>query len=420
LKRKEKLLLKSVLIWQEFCAFKGNVKSRILIILEQQLTGSEAVYLINKSENSIHKIEEKTFCDLGFKEREHLQEWIAKSPSVLGEELLIIQKEFDGFFDTSERLDLLALDKQGNLVIVENKLDDSGKNVTWQALKYAAYCSTLSKNQIKDIYQQYLEKSDSTQQAEDNLIEFFDNVDYEEIALNKGQTQRVILVARNFRKEVTSTVLWLMNYKLRIQCFKVTPFAMNDQLFVTFDQIIPLKDTEEYVISMADKTQDDINSQEETKSRHNIRYEFWRLLLKQINPKSALFQKISPSKDNWLQAGSGISSVNYRFVVTNTFARAELNIARPDLAENKFIYDELLKRRKEIEEVFESQLEWERLDDIKTSRIKYEKSGLSIFQKDDWTDMVSFMINAMERLENALQKPIKEVNKLLKTRIGNE
>lgn len=375
------------------------------------------MYLINRSDNKIEKIEEKTFFDLGFGEREHLQEWIAKKPDALGEDLLIIQKEFDGFFDTSERLDLLALDKQGNLVVIENKLDDSGKNVTWQALKYAAYCSTLSKNQIKDIFQQYLESVGSMEQAEDKLVEFFDDTDYEEIALNKGQTQRVILVARNFRKEVTSTVLWLMNYKLRIQCFKVTPFAFNDQLFVNFDQIIPLKDTQEYVISMADKTQDDINSQEETKSRHNIRYEFWQLLLKQINAKSPLFQNISPWSDNWLQAGSGIGGVNYRFVVTKTYARAELNIARPDSVANKAIYDELLKHRKKIEELFEDELEWERHDDMKTSRIKYEKSGLNVNDKDDWDEMSNFMIDAILRLEKALQVPIKETNKALKNRL---
>ncbi len=376
------------------------------------------MYLINKAENTIQKIEEKTFNELGFKEREHLQEWLAKKPDALGEDLLIIQKEFDGFFDTSERLDLLALDKQGNLVIIENKLDDSGKNVTWQALKYAAYCSTLSKNQIKDIFQQYLEKSGSNEQAEDKLVEFFDNMDYEEIALNKGQTQRVILVARSFRKEVTSTVLWLMNYKLRVQCFKVTPFALNEQLLVKFDQIIPLKDTEEYVISMADKTQDDINSQEEAKSRHSIRYEFWKLMLNQLNAKSSMFQNVSPSRDNWLQAGSGISGVNYRFVVTNTFARAELNIQRPDLRENKFIYDELFKHRKEVEDSFGIELVWERLDDIKTSRIKWEKTGLSIFDKDDWPDMLEFMIDGMIRLGKAFQNPVKAVNKVLKNKTG--
>ena len=79
-------------------------------------------------------------------------------PDALGEELLIIQKEFDGFADTRERLDLLALDKDGQLVVIENKLDDSGRDVAWQALKYAAYVSSLTTSQIVDIYQQYLDR----------------------------------------------------------------------------------------------------------------------------------------------------------------------------------------------------------------------------------------------------------------------
>ena len=69
---------------------------------------------------------------------------------------MIIQKEFDGFSDTRERLDLLALDKDGNLVIIENKLDDSGRRRNWQAIKYASYCSSLTKQDIIDIYQKYL------------------------------------------------------------------------------------------------------------------------------------------------------------------------------------------------------------------------------------------------------------------------
>jgi hypothetical protein len=36
------------------------------------------MYLIKKNENKISRLEEKTFKELGFKEREHLQEWLAK------------------------------------------------------------------------------------------------------------------------------------------------------------------------------------------------------------------------------------------------------------------------------------------------------------------------------------------------------
>src|SRR3712207_6287417 len=114
------------------------------------------MYLIDKTRNRIQKLEQKSFSALGFRERQHLQEWLAHNPEALGEELLIIQKEFNGFIDTYERLDLLALDKAGNIVVIENKLDDTGRDVTWQALKYASYCSTLTKDQIRAIYQQYL------------------------------------------------------------------------------------------------------------------------------------------------------------------------------------------------------------------------------------------------------------------------
>lgn len=50
------------------------------------------MYIINKDSNKLVKIEKRTFKSLGLDERHNLQEWIAKEPSSLGEELLIIQK----------------------------------------------------------------------------------------------------------------------------------------------------------------------------------------------------------------------------------------------------------------------------------------------------------------------------------------
>ena len=60
----------------------------------------------------------------------------------------------------------LALDKQGTQVLIENKTDDSSKDVTWQALKYASYCSGLKKSNITEIYQEFLNKSGSDDKAE--------------------------------------------------------------------------------------------------------------------------------------------------------------------------------------------------------------------------------------------------------------
>tara|TARA_A100001011_G_scaffold337298_1_gene367368 strand:- start:232 stop:534 length:303 start_codon:yes stop_codon:yes gene_type:complete len=99
------------------------------------------MYRINKKENHIKEVKQKKFSDLGFSERNHLQEWIAKNPKVLGEDLLIIQKEYQGFNDTRERLDLLALDKSGNIVVIENKLDDSGRDVAFRLGKHKSRSS---------------------------------------------------------------------------------------------------------------------------------------------------------------------------------------------------------------------------------------------------------------------------------------
>src|SRR5580700_5057859 len=118
------------------------------------------MFKIDTASNSIVSLTTRTFGELGFKERANLQEWIAKTPSCLGEPLLIIQKEFSGFSDTNERLDLLASDKQGSLLVIENKLDDTGRDVTWQALKYASYCSRLSKEHVRRIYQSFLDKTE--------------------------------------------------------------------------------------------------------------------------------------------------------------------------------------------------------------------------------------------------------------------
>ncbi|MEQ6378591.1 DUF4268 domain-containing protein [Bacillaceae bacterium S4-13-56] len=376
------------------------------------------MFILDKNKNRISKLEQKTFSELGFRERENLQEWIAYNPEVFEEDLLIIQKEFSGFNDTNERLDLLALDKQGNLVVIENKLDDSGRDVTWQVLKYASYCSSLTKEQIKSVYQDYLNKYEPNTSAEDKLKDFYDNEDYEELILNKGHTQRIIIVAANFRKEVTSTVLWLLNYKLRIQCFKVIPYELDDNLFLNIEQVIPMKDSEEYIISMAEKNQDDIDIQVQSKNRHNVRINFWNQLLPEMNKKSDLFKNISPSKDNWIGTGTGISNTAYNFVMSKSYARVELYIQRPIKNENKFIFDELYKLKDSIEEKFGDSLHWDRLDDKKASRVKFQKDNVDVFNQDDWDEMIIFMVDSMIRLEHAFKESLSEVRQKLISRLN--
>jgi hypothetical protein len=372
------------------------------------------MYLIDREKNRVSRLKKKSFSELKFREREHLQEWIANDPSTLGEELLIIQKEFNGFSETNERLDLLAIDKLGNLVIIENKLDDSGKDVTWQAIKYASYCSSLTKQDILNIYQDYLSPNKNAQEM---ISEFFENRDITEISLNQGlNSQRIILIAANFRKEVTSTVLWLMNFKIRLQCFKVTPFALEDQLFLNVEQILPTKDTEEFAISIATKAQEEIEVQESLKNRHHVRLKFWQQFISASNLISQLFSNNSPSKENWIGKGVGMSGVNINLVISNNYCRSEIIFNRGSQEENKELFDFIFQMKESIEKDFGNYLIWERMDDKVTSRIKSQLDGVSYFEENDWIVMIEFLIDVSLRMERAFKEPIKKLNNFWKNK----
>ncbi|AFV84685.1 conserved hypothetical protein [Alteromonas macleodii] len=382
------------------------------------------MFTVNHQTNRISPVKTKRFSELGFTERKHLQEWLAHEPSALGEELLIIQKEFDGFDDTRERLDLLALDKDGNLVIIENKLDDSGRDVVWQALKYASYCASLTKAQIVDIYQQYLDRYEPVTREVDllnapasasaRICEFLDAPDLDELKLNLGNSQRIMLVAANFRKEVTSTALWLLGQGISIACFKITPYSLGEQLLINIDQIIPTPEAKELMIGINAKEAEEKTTEVVLKNRHTVRREYWERALEAFQKSACqLYNNISPSKDHWLSAGSGLSGCPYNLIFLQKELRVELWISRGVTEENKYLFDLLSQSKQDIEHTFGAELEWMRLDEKKSCRIQFSTKADG-FNKDTWPQAVAWHLEQMTKLEKALKGPLQKAAEAMK------
>lgn len=329
----------------------------------------------------------------------------------MGEELLILQKEFDGFADTRERLDLLALDKKGRLVIIENKLDDSGRDVVWQAVKYAAYVSNLTKKDIINIYQQYLNKFQQDKDAAEDISEFLDQ-ELDEVILNPSNSQRLFLVAANFRKEVTSSVLWLRKHSIDAYCFKAILYAFDkgedkQELFVDVQLIIPPPDTEDFMIGMAEKETEEKTAQESRQGAREIRYAYWRKVLDALNSKGVdLYQNKSPSEDHWLSTGSGFSGCVYSMHFLQKEIRVNFIIATSSTEENKKLYDLLYKQKAAIENSFGHELEWRRLDDKKSSRVQFNHL-CDGYDKEKWSEHVEWHVEHIQKLENALKEHIK-------------
>jgi RecB family endonuclease NucS len=74
------------------------------------------IFVISEGFSKIERVESKSFVTLDVWERKHIQEWVRSHPEILGEDLLIVGMEFDKFEGSKDRLDLLSVDREGNLV----------------------------------------------------------------------------------------------------------------------------------------------------------------------------------------------------------------------------------------------------------------------------------------------------------------
>ncbi|CAM4409709.1 MmcB family DNA repair protein [Bacillus manliponensis] len=206
------------------------------------------MYKLNIANNELEEVQETTFFENDLKERQHIEEWIRKNPEVLQEDLLIIGHEYDKF-EVNERLDLLALDKEGNLVIIEVKRDVTGSNVDFQALKYASYCARLSPQDVLDIYEEYIKMNALQVDAKDGLMEFLEVDDEQELNSLLNTTQRIIIVGKEIDKRILSVCTWLYENNIDIKCVTIKPYKLGEQILIDTNQIIPPYKLEDYYIS---------------------------------------------------------------------------------------------------------------------------------------------------------------------------
>jgi hypothetical protein len=305
------------------------------------------IFSYDKITNEIEIGKRTDFTRHNILERQHIEKWIELNPDILGEDLLIITNEYDRFDKTNERLDLLALDKEGTIVIIELKRDDSGKNVDLQAMKYAAYCSTLTLDKVCSIYKNYCEKSISQYSLEDarkKIVDFISNTEFEEI----NDKPRIIIVSKEFRPEVTASVLWLRKFKLDIRCVKLSPYEIKpDKIVIEVNTIVPIPEAEDYIIQTEQK-----ENQEGTISVTRQEYlDFYNEISKILSANISKPLK-APEPRNYYQIPTGISGVHFEWGFhgrPRTSFGVELHCERGDSSFNRNVVTKLAVHQAIIE-----------------------------------------------------------------------
>ena len=394
-----------------------------------------SLYTVNIDNKHMQPVPPSKLSELGLTERYDLQEWLVCHPSALGEPLLIIQKEFAGFDKTNERLDLLVIDTKGNLVIIENKRDDSSKDVVWQAIKYASYCAVLTSKDIIEIFAQYLSKYKpaNSMLSEDactpehiqhtaarlifNFLQQYQDNLADDLNLNLRNTQRLILVAGVFSTEVTSTALWMRDRGIDVKCIKVLPYHFEQKLLLQIQSIIPVPEASEYMVRLSRKDAEETINAQINATRFDVRHAYWENLLSvfQDSPNK-LYNNISPSKDHWLSTGSGLSSCPYSLIFLQKELRVVVEFARADTDDNKFLFDFFMQYKAAIEKTFGEPLEWLRLDDKKSSRIQYGFVSDDCYNQARWDELTAWHLQYSTKLAEAFKPYIEPAKQALKSR----
>lgn len=206
--------------------------------------------------SGLRQREAAQFAALGLYERANLQRMLRDDPSALGEDLLIVAEEFGRWEDARRRIDLLALDRSGRLVVIELKRTDDGGHMELQAIRYAAMVSSMGFEDVVQAYAAHRAKQPPGDEfdARSEIAAFLGSDEAEDAEPVISTDVRILLVSADFGREITTAVLWLNRFDgMDIRCIRLVPYDVDGKVLLDIQQVIPLPEAADYQVRLRRK-----------------------------------------------------------------------------------------------------------------------------------------------------------------------
>lgn len=219
------------------------------------------IYKIENDE--IVELQHTTFSIEKIDEARELQKYIINSLNIIEKGLFVLSNEFGDWEDSKRRIDILCLDKDANLVVIELKRTEDGGHMELQSIRYAAMISNMTFDKAVKAFQRYSEKNGlQIESPQEEILNFlgWDEVNEEDFA----NDVRIILVSADFSKEITTSVLWLIERDIDIKCIRIKPQKDKSNLYFDIQQIIPLPETTDYQVKLKEKVTEQRQSRRES------------------------------------------------------------------------------------------------------------------------------------------------------------
>jgi hypothetical protein len=183
------------------------------------------------------KLEPAGLTAYGASERDGLLRLLRSQIDIVAPDVLVVGEEVGGAEDASRPIDLLGVDKQGNLVVIDLETAEDRGQLELQAIRHAAMLSAMTFDEITEIFTRHLQVLGIDDSARDLLLAFLTwaSPDEERFA----RDIRIVLAAAEFSREAVRSVLWLNGRGLDIRCVRLRPYSGGTRQFLDVQQVVP-------------------------------------------------------------------------------------------------------------------------------------------------------------------------------------
>ena len=192
-------------------------------------------------------ISETSYKDSNLEEPTFLRPLLRKSIEVgsideILPDLMIVAEEFNAWSNSNRRIDLLAVDRDANLVVIEIKRSSHGDHSELQAIRYAAMISDLTFEKAAEVLHRHMinggDEGATLEDASKNLTDFFGWRDPDETLF--GREVKIFIAAAGFSDELATSVMYLLReYNMDIKCLAMVPYENDGEMLIDVDIVIP-------------------------------------------------------------------------------------------------------------------------------------------------------------------------------------
>jgi hypothetical protein len=169
------------------------------------------------------------------------------------------------------RSDLVALDGQGNIVLIELKRDKDDiaarkEPFEFQAIRYAANYALIRTQEelVQLLFAPYIERHRDDPQFQPALAsgltasELATRKVSEFLSRNAAQAtlnryQRIVLIASGYDEQTLSACAWLAKNGIDLRCITISPIEYRQQVFFQVEQVMPPPTLEGYYVEVAEQ-----------------------------------------------------------------------------------------------------------------------------------------------------------------------